>query len=420
MTSPEDQPPAWAAPGGSGDPGHQQPGPHDEPAAPPSPPAGWGAPGVPPAPTGDQPGQWGAPQVPPTWAGAGWSGQQPTAPAGSGYSGYGGYGYPAAPQPWAPPVLQPGIIPLRPLSLGEILDGGVRAIRANPSVMFGLSSVAVAVAVLVSAVLTYYVSGFLTGPLNDLFGSTTSTLSPAQSGQVSGELSYAFGSVFTRPITVLVTTILTGLLVVAVSRSVLGRTISVREVLRSGRVWWVVGFSLLSGLAVVLVGALLAGIVVLLAVTHHTGPAVAVGLVALVGYLVGTVWFSTRTLLVTPALMLEGKAFWSTVARAWRLTRGSFWRLFGIWLLVAVLMGVLEQVIVTPFSIVATVTTSGQLVSAASLAITSIGQVVALTATTTYTSAVVALLYIDVRMRREGLDLELSRAATADAAAAAG
>lgn len=420
MTNPADQPPSWAAPGGSGD------RPADEPQ-PPAPPTGWGAPAVPPAgqwgapavpPAGawDQPpappaGQWGTPQVPPTWTGAG--PQQPPAPA------YGGYpAYPAGPQPWAPPVLQPGIIPLRPLSLGEILDGGVRAIRANPSVMFGLSSVAVAIAVLLSALLTYYVSGFLTAPIDSLFGSTTATLSPTQAGQLNGDLSYSFGTLVTRPITALVTTILTGLLVVSVSRSVLGRTITVREVLRSGRVWWVVGFSLLSGVAVVAVGALLTGIVVALAASHQTGAAVGVGLVALLGYLVAAVWFSTRTLLVTPALMLEGKGFWSTVARAWRLTRGSFWRLFGIWLLVAIIMGILEQIVVLPFSLVASLTSSGQIVSAASLAITSVGQVIALTATTTYTSAVVALLYIDVRMRREGLDIELGRAATADAAAA--
>lgn len=419
MTNPADQPPSWAAPGGSGD----QPADEPQPPAPPTgwgtpavPPAGqWGGPAVPPAGPWDQPpappaGQWGAPQVPPTWTGAG--PQQPPAPA------YGGYlASPAGPQPWAPPVLQPGIIPLRPLSLGEILDGGVRAIRANPSVMFGLSSVAVAIAVLLSAVLTYYVSGFLTSPIDSLFGSTTATLSPTQAGQLNGDLSYTFGTLVTRPITVLVTTILTGLLVVSVSRSVLGRPITVREVLRSGRVWWVVGFSLLSGVAVVAVGALLVGLVVGLAASHQTGAAVGVGLVALLGYLVGAVWFSTRTLLVTPALMLEGKGFWSTVARAWRLTRGSFWRLFGIWLLVAIIMGVLEQIVVLPFSIVASLTSSGQIVSAASLAITSVGQVIALTATTTYTSAVVALLYIDVRMRREGLDIELSRAATADAAA---
>ena len=40
-----------------------------------------------------------------------------------------------------------------------------------------------------------------------------------------------------------------------------------------------------------------------------------------------------------------------------------------------------------------------------------------LTAATTYQAAVIALLYIDVRMRREALDVELARAATADSPA---
>ena len=34
---------------------------------------------------------------------------------------------------------RPGIIPLRPLSLGDILDGAVKAVRHNPKAMIGLS-----------------------------------------------------------------------------------------------------------------------------------------------------------------------------------------------------------------------------------------------------------------------------------------
>ena len=40
-----------------------------------------------------------------------------------------------------------------------------------------------------------------------------------------------------------------------------------------------------------------------------------------------------------------------------------------------------------------------------------IAKIIALTLSTTFLAAVVALLYIDVRMRREGLDVELARAA---------
>ena len=42
-------------------------------------------------------------------------------------------------QPPAPP--KPGVVPLRPLGLGEILDGAVQTIRLNPKVMLGLSAI---------------------------------------------------------------------------------------------------------------------------------------------------------------------------------------------------------------------------------------------------------------------------------------
>ena len=42
-----------------------------------------------------------------------------------GYPGYPGY-------PQQPMALQPGVIPLRPLTLGDIFNGAIRYIRANP------------------------------------------------------------------------------------------------------------------------------------------------------------------------------------------------------------------------------------------------------------------------------------------------
>src|SRR3954471_436791 len=86
--------------------------------APPPPPAGWGAPPPPPA-------GWGQPPPPP----AGWG--PPPAP-GWGTGPPSGYGS------WTPPV-QPGVVPLRPLGLGELFDGAVQTMRQNPRVMFGVS-----------------------------------------------------------------------------------------------------------------------------------------------------------------------------------------------------------------------------------------------------------------------------------------
>lgn len=377
MTSPQDdapRPPAWAAPGGG------QPGPG--PAAP-----------TPPAPV--------PPTTPPSWG---------TTPGG-------GWGAPVPPPPppgsaWRPPALQPGIVPLRPLGLGEIFDGAFKAIRANPRVMFGLSALVVTAAVAVSSVVTWYVQGLVSGQVADLLR----TVDPTDSMGLGQTLSMAVGAMLAAPVSWFATTVLTGLLIVSVSRSVLGRTITIGEVVRSGRVWWVVGFTLLAGLTTLVAIGLLVAAVVGLTAVDQTGLAAGVALLGSFAAFVGVVWFTVRTLLVPPALMLEGKGFWRTVARAWRLTRGSFWRLLGYYVLLIVLVYVVATVVAFPVSILALLLTQDPTGTAfLSVVLNGIGTVIASTLTTAFTSSVVALLYIDVRVRREGLDLELGRAAQAGA-----
>ena len=56
--------------------------------------------------------------------------------------------------------------------------------------------------------------------------------------------------------------------------------------------------------------------------------------------------------------------------------------------------------------------------SGVALAITAVAAILASVLTTPFTASVVALLYIDLRIRREGLDVELARAAESAAAAA--
>ena len=281
--------------------------------------------------------------------------------------------------------------------------------------MFGLAAVMVTVAVVLSAVITAYVGGLLNGALDSLTRQMSGLpdASTTDLGALSSQLGSTFATFAALPITALATTILDGLLVVSVSRSVLGRRASVGEVARSWRVWWVIGFTLLMSLAVLVVGGALGGVLVWAGRSQQWGWLAFGAIVGGLAFAVAAVWVNTRTLLVTPALMLEGKPFWRTIGRAWRLTRGSFWRLFGIALLVSVLVSVLTQIIAVPFTLIAEAVTGG-VTSFWAVVIVSVGKVITLTAATTYQAAVIALLYIDVRMRREALDVELTRAATAD------
>ncbi|MFC8191151.1 glycerophosphoryl diester phosphodiesterase membrane domain-containing protein [Cellulomonas sp. NPDC057328] len=387
-TAPEAAP--GAAPGATPDPA---PAPTPGPVPPPAPPSpvGWGSPASSPG--------WGAPAAPPA---APWGQQPPAGPAGPAPAG--------PPGPWRPAPLQPGIVPLRPLGLGEILDGSVRAVRHNPVVMFGLAALVTTVAVALQTLVQLYVAGLVAASLGDALAGTDATGTDV--GAVSEVFSMGLAQSATQPLLLPATSVLTGFLIVSVSRSVLGRRVELREVLRTRRVWWVLGFAVLVLLAEAVVGAAWFALVLLLFSQQQEGAALALLVLGGILYVVALVWVTVRTLLVPPALVLEGKPFRATVARAWRLTRGSFWRLFGTYLLATLLVAVVTSLFLVPAGILAGLLTGVTGSATVTVVLTAVGSVVGLTVSTSFLAALVALLYVDVRMRREGLDLELARAAS--------
>lgn len=401
-------PQGWQQPGAP-QPAPQQPGYPGYPPAPGYPPPGYAQqpgyppPGPPQPGYGQQPGGWQQPSGPtPPGAPPGYGGA-PVPPAGA-------YGW--GPAPYAPPAFQPGIIPLRPLSIWEIFDGAFRAIRHNPRTMFGLTAAVVTVVVALSAVIQWYVAGLLADGLNGwLAGGSRSTTSTALFEEGFGS---TLVSLVTIPLTALATSVLTGLLILSVSRSVIGQRADVGQVLRGSgkRLVWVVGFSLLTFLVMLAAGAAWIGLITLVTQTGSWVTWVLSFVLGGLALLTLVFWLAVRTLLVPAAIMLEGGRFWSSVARAWRLTRGSFWRLLGLYLLVTVLVGIVTSIVTAPATmIIALVMNDPSMTSGGAIALNAVAQVVALTLSTVFMAGVIALAYIDVRMRREGLDVELARAA---------
>ncbi|MBD5786344.1 hypothetical protein IF650_09145 [Cellulosimicrobium terreum] len=354
-------------------------------------------------------GQYGQQQYGQQQYGQGQPGQQPQYGQGQyGQPQFGQpqYGPPAgfAGAPYVPPASKPGIIPLRPLSLGEIFDGAFGAVRHNPRVMLGMSTLVVVIATIIGALLGYAFSGYVAELFADM---------PAETGFSGNDVATLYSTTIGTALTTgIATPIVSGLLTVSIGQSVIGRKAAVGEVWSQvgRRAWFLIGFSLLLLVANTLFIVILV-LLVAAAATASPGLAVVMMLVGLAGYLVVIVWVGARTGLVTPALALEGKPFWSTVGRTWRLTRGSFWRLVGIYALTYVAMYIVVQILVTPFSIVGVILMgAGQLV-AGNLVMT-LGIAVSTIVLTLFVGSVVALLYIDLRMRREGLDVELTAAAS--------
>lgn len=366
---------------------------------------------------------WQAPAPPPA---SGWGAPPPPPPPGWGVPSPAGWGPPpSAPSGWTPPA-QPGVVPLRPLGLGELFDGAVRTMRQNPRVMFGVSAVVMAVTAVLSLLI------LLLG-----IRRLTQTLSSAEDGLSRDEVAAAASSgllTFGVPavLQALATIVLTGILILAVSDAVLGRRPPVADVVhRVGpRIWPLLGVSLLTGLLYLALAGVLAapGVLLLLASQEVLGGIALALAVPVFLALACLLW--VRLAFAAPALLLERVGIGRALRRSWRLTVGSWWRVFGVLLLTAVIALVAGGLLSAPFGLVGTVVSealgggspadgaafrNGLLVSQA---IANVGSVLASTVTAPFTAAVTALLYIDLRIRREGLDVALARAAAEQATTA--
>lgn len=321
---------------------------------------------------------------------------------------YGAPQYGGAPVGYRPSPIQRGVVPLRPLGLGEVFDGAFRSVRSNPRVMFGFSALVVGVATLFGAVTQFLLIPLISG----WFTGVTSELDPAGTAGLADSFAFSASTLGFTPWLLLAQGVLTGLLTASVSRSVIGQTATVGELWRRHRrqVAVLIGLGLAYMVASFLVMAAVVALVVVLFVNGQEALGVIAALIGGLALVVGGIWISVRVLLVPPALVLEGEKATSAVVRGWKLSRGSFWRLLGIYLLAQLVVGVVGQVVFTPVYLVAMFAFQ-DMTSAGAIAVVAVGQGIVYALTIVFTSAVVALLYIDVRMRREGLDVELARAA---------
>jgi hypothetical protein len=307
------------------------------------------------------------------------------------------------------------VVPLRPLGLGEILDGAVQTMRHNPRVMFGLSALVSGIAAVISTVLLLIgLSQMLTVDLSSENVDPTEVAAIVSSGVV--------GFLVPAVLQFLALSVLNGILIIAVSEAVIGRRPSVGEVLR--RVGWRgVGRLLLLTLLTTALGVA-AFVVLAVPVALLYVLAVPAGVVATVLALpllaVAGLTLMAKLAFAAPALLLEELGVVAALRRSWRLVTGSFWRVLGILLLSAAISWAASGLLQLPFSLLgelaAAAFTGGADASPAvalsvSTAIGNLGSVLGSAVVAPFSAGVVSLLYIDLRIRREGLDVALARAA---------
>jgi hypothetical protein len=118
-----------------------------------------------------------------------------------------------------------------------------------------------------------------------------------------------------------------------------------------------------------------------------------------------------RLSLAPCALVLEKIGVRESLRRSWALVKGDWWRVFGISLLTMVIAGFVTLLIQLPFELLGG-GLNGDALAARALIFSAIGGIVASTLIQPFSAGVRALLYVDRRMRAEGLDVALAAAAT--------
>jgi hypothetical protein len=326
---------------------------------------------------------------------------------------------PPAPAAWSPPP-RPGLLPLRPLGFGTLLGAPFQVLRRNPGATFGSA--------LITQLITALVSVFVIGGVGILaFGRIDSALPEDRDAVTAGAwATVILASLVPLALYILGSALLQGVLVVEVARGTLG------EKNRMGVLWKAAGRRLWPLIAwfAILLGLYIAALVIVIGVIVLIGMIGGAAVIAaiLVGTLVALVfaaiaiWLGTKTALVPSIIVLERRGVISSIRRSWLLTNRSFWKTFGVLALIGIILYAATQIITTPVSFIGGLATSFLFPTGASedsgsyiavlvvtYGLTLVISLVLGSIAAVVQSSAVAVVYIDLRMRREGLDLDLMR-----------
>jgi hypothetical protein len=299
------------------------------------------------------------------------------------------------PPGWAPraPEHQPGVIPLRPLSIGDLFSGIFATIRGHWRPLLGVSAAAAAVmtigALLVMLAADPVARAFLALATLDQ-DATTDEAQVALEAFADSVIDFAPWLILLFALNLVLSAAVEAGTAIVVSKAVLGETAETSEVF--SRV-----LRLLPRLLV---------LSLLMAVSIGVG----LFLCLIPGIVLYFLWFGAPT-----AVALEDVSPITALRRSATLMGRSFWRVVGILLLIQIVYGVAFQVISTPVSFLtsAGIFGSGTTYSDGAVDLMLFSYLLLMLAgVLTYPFIAVArsLEYLDLRMRQEGLAESLVRA----------
>lgn len=321
-------------------------------------------------------------------------------------------------QTWTP-APKKGIIPLHPLSFGTILGKAFAALRHNPRVLFGFAVVVQLIVVVVTAALMGVVLFTTFSRLE-----TLTPASPDFEAVLSGTIAINIvAAIIVALASVAFTAMVQGVVAADIGFAAVGTKATLRMLWRrmAPSFWRLAAYSLILAAAVFGVFAIAALLIVGLVAggvasgTDVVGVVILIVVIFVLGSIPLYIWLGTKLLLVPSILVLERAHLRDAIVRSWRLTRGRFWVAFGVTALIGIIMGTAMQVVSIPASflspmLIGIVAPTGDPEPSAILGMVLLALVPQILVLALQAVAQVvqstggALVYLDCRMRYEGLD----------------
>ncbi|MGW6900137.1 hypothetical protein [Streptomyces sp. NBC_01718] len=327
---------------------------------------------------------------------------------------------------------KPGVIPLRPLGLGDILGGAFSTMGRYWKQLFGVGAAVYGGALVVVGAAVAIAYSAVSDPLHRVM-ELSSEESPRSEDIVP--LAIALGAVWLVAVLVLMTaTAMMYATVPAVLQdAVLGRPTTFGIIWRRAwaRVPAVIGTVLLTSLVAVIPVVLMVVAFIAMTIAFITldgsgsGVAIAVGILGALATAPLALWLWVKFSLAPAAAVFEGQRPIAALRRSSQLVRGDWWRIFGISLLAILMASVAGYIIQLPFSILGMFpgvigmeslgsdpnATAVVVAMSGYLVVTLLGQLVSQLVSATFPQLVTGLLYVDRRMRNENLGPVLAEAA---------
>jgi hypothetical protein len=144
------------------------------------------------------------------------------------------------------------------------------------------------------------------------------------------------------------------------------------------------------------------GLVALLGAVGAGGLGALLAIVAFVALVPVLIVIYVRTVVAVPAIVLERASGWRGLQRSWQLISGRFWPTFGRMLLLALIASIISSVIAAIFEI-----PGAALAPGSTFVFDQVASAVAAVFVGPITYIGVTLLYYDIRIRKEGFDIEM-------------